>query len=268
MAGMARSARYRRDPGRGRSFRQRRCGRHRWIAGRGDAGAPVPQRPLCRTGADQPQRDCHPPRRKPGLRLAGQRLVRHLGRADQQRAGVARKCHLPERRGPWLEARPPQRRTEPEQRGGHRRGFVGSDSAFSGESAEGPPNFAGLDPNRRYLYAIARDGTLRVIQVANPAPRRSARPTPIRCTSRPASRRPAPASPSTRPTAARTASARGFTSRRCWSTWPLRISRTLRPTPASNGQRGLRLGDHRRRDRLPGEHQSHLCAPTLRWYPS
>ena len=46
--------------------------------------------------------------------------------------------------------------------------FVGSDSAFSGESAEGPPNFAGLDPNRRYLYAIARDGTLRVIQVANP----------------------------------------------------------------------------------------------------
>jgi hypothetical protein len=46
--------------------------------------------------------------------------------------------------------------------------FVGSDSAISGESANGPPNFAGLDPNRRYLYAIARDGTLRVIQVANP----------------------------------------------------------------------------------------------------
>ena len=46
--------------------------------------------------------------------------------------------------------------------------FVGADSSFNGESAEGPPSFAGLDSNRKYLYAIARDGTLRVIQVANP----------------------------------------------------------------------------------------------------
>ena len=45
--------------------------------------------------------------------------------------------------------------------------FVGSDSDFSGESLEVLPTFAGLDPNRKYLYVIARDGTLRVIQVTN-----------------------------------------------------------------------------------------------------
>ena len=45
--------------------------------------------------------------------------------------------------------------------------FVGSDLSFPGEATEGPPNFAGLDSNRRYLYVIARDGTLRVIQVAS-----------------------------------------------------------------------------------------------------
>jgi hypothetical protein len=46
--------------------------------------------------------------------------------------------------------------------------FVGADPSFVNESMEGPPNFAGLDSNREYLYAIARDGTLRVMSVVTP----------------------------------------------------------------------------------------------------
>jgi hypothetical protein len=44
--------------------------------------------------------------------------------------------------------------------------FVGSDPGTTAEAAKGT-NFAGLDPERQYLYVIARDGTLRVISVYN-----------------------------------------------------------------------------------------------------
>ena len=44
--------------------------------------------------------------------------------------------------------------------------FVGAEQAPAGGPSSVGPNYAGLDSNRKYLYAIARDGTLRVIQVA------------------------------------------------------------------------------------------------------
>ena len=45
--------------------------------------------------------------------------------------------------------------------------FVGAQTATTTE-APASQNFAGLDPQREYLYAIARDGTLRVINVFTP----------------------------------------------------------------------------------------------------
>ncbi len=46
--------------------------------------------------------------------------------------------------------------------------FVGAEPSLVGEPGTNqahPKNFLGVDPDREYLYAIARDGTLRVIQV-------------------------------------------------------------------------------------------------------
>ena len=46
--------------------------------------------------------------------------------------------------------------------------YVGADSTSSANPQGPVPNYAGLEPARRYLYAIARDGTLRVINVFQP----------------------------------------------------------------------------------------------------
>ncbi len=45
--------------------------------------------------------------------------------------------------------------------------FVGAETGTTIEPAKGT-NFAGLDPERQYLYVIARDGTLRVVSVYHP----------------------------------------------------------------------------------------------------
>ena len=90
-----------------------------------------------------------------------------------------------------------------------------------------------------YLYAIARDGTLRVIQVANAGRRDRVRDQ--RRSAAPGARRlgrDARVSPSIRRTGGRSASAPAFISRRCRSTSPPPTSRTLPPTPHEQSVNG------------------------------
>ena len=148
------------------------------------------------------ERNRHRARRLACLRLARQRIVHRVGRPLAEQPDAARERHCAERGRPRLEPDPFERRPESAQpRAAGSRGRVRRGRAeFHRRARASAPRrtSSGSMAHRKYLYAIARDGTLRVIQVPFRAPRPSARPTPIRCTCPRASRPCPPAFRSTR----------------------------------------------------------------------
>ena len=185
-----RSTGNRRGPGQGGSLGSAVRDATGGAPGGATLGQPVSRRPLCRPGPISPSGIAILPDGSRAYVVAGERVVRRLGRPDQQRADIAGQCHLPARGGARLDARAPERRiririnmTSTWAAGV----FVGADTGDSTASRwrdrRASPALD-LEPQDTSTPSreTARCGSFRS---RTRAPRRSARPTPIRCTCAP-----------------------------------------------------------------------------------